>query len=111
MKGNGVIWFFLGFAIIFFIALADVYAGERHHHGETVINVTNSMDIAVAAASGQHHYRSTNQLQWSVGSAFIDDDSAVSFGLGKQVGRVFISGNYGSDGHSSIIGFSASGKF
>ena len=97
------------------------YSSESHHSivyvdipAETI--VTNSymqQGIALAAASGQHHYKATNQLQWSAAGAYSDmeDDSAVSFGLAKQLGKVFVTGSFSSDGNHNIIGFNASGTF
>lgn len=81
---------------------------------ETITSVyADSKGIALAAASGQHNYKATTSLQWSVAGAFVseNDDSAASFGLGMQAGKVFIDGNFSSDGHSSILAVSASGTF
>jgi hypothetical protein len=109
---NKFIIFFVAFAVLFFaanIALADKY----HHHDvprETINNYIQQ-GVALAAASGQHNYKATNQLQWSVAGAFESGSSAASFGLAKQVGKVFVSGNFSSDGSDSIIGVSASGTF
>lgn len=105
--------------VIMFIALAfNASASERHHHNQTVNQSTTNIyqtdsAVALAAASGQHHYKDRDSLQWSGAGAYSDleDKSAVSFGLGKQAGDVFITGSFSSDGNSSIIGFSASGSF
>lgn len=114
-----------------FFGLNAAWAGGKHHNDtEQVINIEyqqlqttesvatqitkNSISgIALAAAAGQHNYKATNQLQWSVAGAFVgeNDDSAASFGLAKQVGKVFVSGNFTSDGTNSLVGVSASGTF
>lgn len=91
------------------------WSSERHHyHSTEVIQTTittESKGLALAIASGQHHYKATTLLQWSVGAGYVDDNSAVSFGLGKQAGKVFVSGNFTSDGDTSAVGIGASGTF
>lgn len=127
MKNNKVVILLGLFALLFFVLLSNAYSDSYRHgvvyksdgvapvtniyNSETIVN--NSSGIALAAASGQHHYKATTSLQWSAGGAYTDinDESAASFGLGKQFGKVFVSGNYGSDGHHSIVGVSASGTF
>lgn len=110
---NPFIIFFVACAVLFFMSLMNAYAGEKHHRSTTQI-VTKSesvSDIALAVAAGQHNYKATSAFQWSVGAGYVDNSSAVSFGLGKQTGKVFISGNFSSDGRTSAIGFGASGTF
>lgn len=96
--------------------LSDAFA-EHKHTVNNYYSTTNeskisidSVNQAIAIASGQHHYRSTNSLQWSIGAGYMDK-SAVSFGLGKQVGKIFFTTDYSSDGKTSAIGFGASGSF
>ncbi|MEE8207865.1 MAG: hypothetical protein V3T88_02775 [Nitrosomonadaceae bacterium] len=108
-KNDWMAWAIVIAAIMFFsysIAIAD----SRRHYEITNVTSINNKCSAVSAAAGQHHYRSTNRIQWSVGGAYCDS-SAASFGLGAQLGKVFASGNYSTDGHDSIIGFSLNGKF
>lgn len=123
MKNNKFICFFVLFAILFFaasIARADnihhsiVY--EENYTYPAASSIENAKNYtyagtALAIASGQHHYKATTSLQWSVGAGYVDDNSAVSFGLGLQSGKVFISGNFSSDGSTSAVGFGASGTF
>lgn len=107
------ITFYCAFSVLYIVSLSNVYATERHHHHETVVQ-NNSIQIsgtALAIAASQHHYKATSQLQWSTGAGYINDKSAVSFGLGIQAGKVFVSGNFSSDGSSSAIGIGASGTF
>lgn len=115
---NKFIIFFCTFSALFFLMLSNVYSHEYHHVEPDYQLPTNnyqidSKGVALAAASGQHNYKATTSLQWSVAGAFVNenDDSAVSFGLSKQIGKIFGSINFSSDGHSSIIGVSASGTF
>jgi len=99
--------------VLFFGMLADSHGSEYHHAyiGQSSTPSESSVsNIALSAAAGQHNFKATTALQWSVGGA-IGNDSAVSFGLGKQMGKVFVSGNYSSDGKDSIIGLSAGGTF
>lgn len=105
-------------ATLFFISDA-AWAGGDHLHESTIVSASTTTNnyiqqgVALASASGQHHYKATTSLQWSMGGAFANtsDSSAVSFGLGAQVGKVFISGNFSSDGSTSVVGFGASGTF
>ena len=103
------------FTLLIFLAilLANTAYADTYHHRTTTNVYTDSKGVAIAAASGQHNYKATTSLQWSVGGAFVNenDDSAVSFGLGQQLGKVFAACNYSSDSHNSIIGCSASGTF
>ena len=101
-------------SLIIGLAFADAVFAHDYHHHDPVTNtyqISNSKGVALAAASGQHHYKATNLLQWSIGGAHIDNSSAVSFGLGKQAGKVFISGNISSDGSATSLSFGASGTF
>ena len=105
-------------AIIFLFAISLSVFASNKHRVPTVINITEttaisnySSDISIAVAVAQHHYKATKSLQWSVGVGYVEDSSAVSFGLGKQFGKVFISGNFSSNGNSSAIGIGASGTF
>lgn len=101
-------------AFFLFFGLANAYAHD-YHKTTTVQNVTNvsqnTKGVALAIAAAQHHYKATKALQWSVGGGHINNESAVSFGLGLQAGKVFVSGNFSSDGSSSAIGVGASGTF
>jgi len=105
-------FFILGIFIIMTIAvISDANADDPHGvviEKSSTNNYYTSEGVASAIAAGQHHYKATKQLQWSIGGGYIDDYSAVSFGLGLQVGKVFVSGNLGSDG---VIGVGASGTF
>lgn len=82
-----------------------------------ITNVAFNADrsIAKATAAGQHHYKATAQLQWSVGAGFSGNESALSFGLGLQTGNIFWAGNITdsifSSESSPVIGVSASGTF
>lgn len=82
---------------------------------QTIINQSECSNSALALASGQHNYRSTNQLQWSSAGSYIGgscDKSAASFGLAKQLGSVFGAANFSTDlNGNNAIGFSFSGKF
>ena len=85
---------------------------------EKVINQTvNETDKSAAksTAAGQHHYKATKDLQWSVGAGYAGDETALSVGLGLQLGNVFMSGNITDtifSGESDpIIGIGASGTF
>lgn len=109
-----LIYIFCAIAVIYLIALAESYADYRH--SKPIANVSNityneTRGIASAIAASQHHYKATTALQWSVGGGNYNGDSAVSFGLGKQAGKIFVSGNFSSDGRASAIGFGASGTF
>ena len=105
--------------MLLFMSAAN--AGDPHYGGIVyaeesllVVNDDNCGAEAVTGASGQHHYKATTQLQWSVAGAFTDgncNDSAVSFGLGLQAGDVFTAANFSSNGESNMIGVSASGTF
>ena len=101
------------FGLCCFIAVksyAIEYLPRPHHSHEAAIE--KAYNSAIPAAAGQHHYKATTQLQWSVGAAFAEGgDSAVSLGLGLQLGEVFASGNYSTDGDESIVGVAGSGTF
>jgi len=126
---NKVIIGFCIFAVLFFVTNI-AWASDDRKNTKIVVKPTISVPpptiisrtvieraiektkgVALASASGQHHYKATNQLQWSVGTAFSSGDSAVSFGLGKQVGKVFVSGGYSTDGDDSMMNVGASGTF
>ena len=115
MKNNTLIICLI--AVLFFTAntaWSDSYHSiiyETAPVESTIINTETANGVVLGIAASQHHYKATTSLQWSVGAGYIDDDSAVSFGLGLQSGKVFISGNFSSDGSSSAIGFGASGTF
>lgn len=92
--------------IFVFLAVTPfVSAVEYHHHDvtnnyysqETINSAINTVysnsAAAKATAAGQHHFKSTPKLQWSVGAGFVGNESAISFALGLQAGNVFISGN------------------
>ena len=84
-----VMW--LGFC---FVAMAE----GGHYNSNTVINnyVYGDSQAAKrevrAAASGQTNYKATSRIQWSVGAAFVDGESALNIGIGYQAGSVFIAG-------------------
>lgn len=89
--------------------MAEVLAGDYYHPSEEAMAPT--FNQALPAAAGQHHYKATTRLQWSVGAAFADEGSAVSFGLGQQLGEVFAAGSYSTDGDNSIFNITGSGTF
>ena len=112
--------------VIFIIACFTVDAlAHGNHHGSTTVNNYYSQEtiqkhvnqatkgFAIAGASGQHHYKATTALQWSVAGAYTDvtDTSAISFGLGKQYESVFLSVSYSTDGESTMVTGAASGVF
>ena len=101
------------FFIMMSIVKADPHYTERTIIEKTIIEktiISNCAGTSIAAASGQHHYKATNQLQWSGAGAYIAgacDDSAASFGLAKQLGKVFGAVNYSTDlDGNRAIGFS-----
>ena len=108
------ITFFVLFGMGYFAILSNAYAGGNAiiytNDNSAAINQSDS-GTALAIATSQHHYKATKSLQWSAGTGYVENTSAVSFGLGKQVGKVFVSGNFSSNGSSSAIGFGASGTF
>ena len=92
-------WMIAVVGVLFTIFANIAYSHEYHHIEPDYRLPTNnyqvgSKGIALASASGQHNYKATNQLQWSIAGAFVgeNDDSAASFGLAKQLGKVFVSG-------------------
>jgi len=96
-----------------FVFALFLNTANSHEYKKVIVEKTikeSSISQAIAIAAGQHHFKATTALQWSVGVGH-DEKSAVSFGLGKQVGKVFISGNISSDGSTSAFGFSGSGTF
>lgn len=103
---------FLLLALCCFIT-GVVFASEEHHHYHaSTAAIEKAYNQALPAAAGQHHYKATTQLQWSVGAAFTDDDDgAVSFGLGLQLGEVFTTGSFSTDGEESIAAVAGSGTF
>lgn len=118
-KSDWFISFFVVFAVLFFIVSA-VWADNPHGSAGIVyerqdLTITTftgqSAGVALGLAAGQHHYKATTQLQWSVGGGLVDDESAISFGLGLQSGEVFLSVNVSSDGSTSAFGLGASGVF
>jgi len=89
-------------------------ASEQHYY-KPIIQTEYCAPTAVAAASGQHNYKATTDLQWSTAAVYLDaegcDDTAVSAALGLQNGNVFNSINFSSNGDENIIGITASGTF
>jgi len=120
IKENKLIVVFCIVAALFFFTLGNAYSGDRHYRvplpnltekAPDVTNIYNVKGIALAIAAGQHNFKATTALQWSIGAGHVNNDSAVSLGLGLQAGKVFISGNISGDGESSAIGISGSGTF
>ena len=103
----------IGLLVGFILCAASTPAGasERHHYQPSPAAIKKAFNSALPAAAGQHHYKATTQLQWSVGAAFADEGSAVSFGLGQQLGKVFAAGSYSTDGDNSIFNITGSGTF
>lgn len=107
--------------LVSLLIIKTVEAGGKYHtevnnyynSSEVIQTYVQNSGVALAAASGQHHYKATTALQWSVGGAYssLGDNSAVSFGLGKQYESVFLSTSYSTDGRDSVITGSASGVF
>jgi len=90
------------FALILFLFAAG-YAMADDPHKTTVVNVYPTEEIinnaynaarseVRAAAAGQTNYKATTRLQWNVGAAFVDGESALSFQLGYQAESIFITG-------------------
>ena len=109
-------YIFVAVAVLFFLALSQSYGGEYHHSqpilpSNTTTNIYSTKGVALGIAAAQHHYKATTALQWSLGGGNYDGDSAVSYGLGLQAGKVFVSGNVSSDGTTAAIGFGLSGTF
>ena len=108
--------FFVVFCALFIITTA-CYADERPHShpilpaNTTTTNIYSTKGVALGIAAAQHHYKATTALQWSIGGGNYDGASAVSYGLGLQAGKVFVSGNVSSDGTTAAIGFGLSGTF
>ena len=94
-----------------------VYTTDNYTAGEILNQPSDKTDeiAARSTAAGQHHYKATTDLQWSVGSGFAGDETALSFGLGYQAGDVFVSGNITDtifSGESDpVVGVGASGTF
>lgn len=95
---------------IFFVITSWVRAGDRYHYVSNSV-VEKASNAALPAAAGQHHYKATASLQWSVSAAFSENDSAVSFGLGLQTGDIFASGSFTTDGDAHVVGIAGSGTF
>ena len=104
------------------ILFANAAMADKQHHSVVIEKTpvtnniyTDSQGIASAIAAGQHHYKATQHLQWSIGAGFAGDESALSFGLGLQAGKVFVSGNVTNNIFSGdsdpVIGIGASGTF
>jgi len=109
------------FTVVLFLFIGAVNAGDPHHGGIVydeenmqIANDDNCGAEAVAGASGQHHYKAGNRLQWSSAVVYLDgkcDDTAASFGLALQNGNVFNTINFSSNGDENIIAITASGTF
>ena len=70
--------------------------------------------LAYIAAVGQHHFdHGTYKWQGSVGGGFADDESAVSFALGKRFEGVngLFTISYGQVNDNSVFGFGGSFRF
>jgi len=110
--------------VLFIISTSVVFADrERTYVYNTYVteeNVSQAVSDtdkseARSIASGQHHFKATTRLQWSVGAGFAGDESALSFGLGLQTGKIFwsgnITGNLFSGDSDPAIGIGGSGTF
>ena len=126
MKLSHIFW-----AIVAITFLASLYAdpveadGYNHNvevnnyylpeHSKSISDSQADNNTAKSTAAGQHNFKSTTDLQWSVGAGFSGDASALSFGLGLQTGKIFFSGNVTntifSDDSDPIVGLGAGGTF
>ena len=129
MKLSHTIYTVLVFLALTALSTNITIASGSHHNdsitnnyyaSETVINKSISdskadKSTAKSTAAGQHNFKSTTDLQWSIGAGFAGDESALSLGLGLQTGNIFFSGNVTGalfSGESDpIFGFGASGTF
>ena len=98
------LFYFLG-AVLFFAAV-EARSDDKHHHATprgTISNV-NSQALGLAA-SGHQLYWGQKKLQGSISAATHGDSKAISFALGKRVGKVLITGSVTQgDGGTGIVG-------
>ena len=92
----------------------DSEASGRHHEVTNISEVTNtySSGNAIAIATAQHHFDfGTHSFQGSVGAGHYQNDTAVSFAIGKRFGRMLINGSVGSESGNTSVGAGINWRF
>jgi len=85
--------------VSFAVYADDPHYGDRYkasqvinnYSSETVVNQMAKREVR-AAAAGQTNYKASPRIQWNMGAAFVDSESALNFGLGAQLGSIFVTG-------------------
>lgn len=104
MKKNKMIIFYVLGAILFFAAL-EARADDKHHHASQTAQIIESSQALGLAASGHQFYWGQKKLQGSVSAATHGDSKALSFALGKRVGKALLTGSVTQgDGEIGIVG-------
>ena len=93
-------------AVLILFAAANIAGADdkRHHVNHGTISNVNSQALGLAA-SGHQLYWGQKKLQGSISAATHGDSKAISFALGKRVGKVLITGSVTQgDGGTGIVG-------
>lgn len=103
------------------IALLFLFSSQAmadRNRDVTVNNVTNSTTIydskgiALGIAASQHHFDfGTHSYQGSIGMGSFEDNTAISFGLAKRIGRVMVNASIGIEDGSHGIGVGLNWRF
>ena len=95
--------FTIGSLILAFMA-ENAWADDKHHTPRgTIVNVS-SQSLGLAA-SGHQFYWGQKKLQGSFSAATHGDSKALSFALGKRVGKALLTGSVTQgDGGTGIVG-------
>jgi hypothetical protein len=86
------------FAALFFTVLGNAYADDPHRNTKTITTLT-SEGVSLGIAMSQIHFdNSTNSLQGGFGAGSYNDETALSFGLGKRFKeKILVNGKVGTE--------------
>ena len=96
--------FLIGLLILAFFA-QDAQSDDKYHHASQTTQIIEGSQALGLAASGHQFYWGQKKLQGSFSAATHGDSKALSFALGKRVGKALLTGSVTQgDGGTGIVG-------